>query len=88
MPLIKTKNGCYKFGESGKEYCGKDAKKKALKQGAAIEIQKNKEKASLNEFLELTTAELFDALMNEKISAGERWATIKKFEELKHGRSK
>ena len=47
MPLIKcTKNGIvgYKWGKSGKCYTGKDAKKKALEQGKAIEISKKKTK--------------------------------------------
>ena len=36
MPVKKTKSGGYKWGESGKTYYGKDAKKKAQKQGKAI----------------------------------------------------
>ncbi len=35
MPLINTKPGCWKYGKSGHEYCGKDAKQKAIKQGLA-----------------------------------------------------
>lgn len=42
MPVQKTKKGCYKYGNSGKEYCGKGAKEKAEKQGRAIKAsQKN-----------------------------------------------
>lgn len=37
MPLIKTSDNCYKWGENGHIYCGKDAKKKAIRQGVAIE---------------------------------------------------
>jgi len=43
MPVKKT-NGCYKYGTSGKKYCGKGAKKKATKQGQAIAISKSKRK--------------------------------------------
>ena len=45
MPLkqcnIKGRPG-WKWGDSGKCYTGKDAKKKALKQGVAIELNKDK----------------------------------------------
>lgn len=43
MPLQKVKKGnqtCYRWGNSGKIYCGKDAKKKALRQGRAIHVSK------------------------------------------------
>jgi hypothetical protein len=36
MPLKKIAKG-YKWGNSGKEYTGKNAKEKAIKQGIAIE---------------------------------------------------
>lgn len=36
MPVRKTKGGGYKFGTSGKEYRGKGARTKALKQARAI----------------------------------------------------
>lgn len=41
MPVHKTtgkggRKDCYKWGTSGKTYCGKGAKQKALKQQAAI----------------------------------------------------
>lgn len=42
MPVRKTKGGGYKYGSSGKAYYGKDARKKAVKQGQAIEISKHK----------------------------------------------
>jgi len=45
MPLMRcTNNGVsgWKFGESGKCYTGPDAKKKAAKQGRAIEVNKSK----------------------------------------------
>jgi hypothetical protein len=37
MPVRKI-NGCYKYGSSGKKYCGKDARAKAVRQGRAIEL--------------------------------------------------
>ena len=43
MPVRKI-NGCYKYGFSGKKYCGKDARSKAVKQGRAIELSKRKKK--------------------------------------------
>ena len=42
MPIKKTKSGGYKYGESGKTYYGKGARKKAVKQGQAIAISKKK----------------------------------------------
>ena len=50
MPVKKTnstasgKNSCYKYGKTGKKYCGKGAKAKATKQGQAIAISKSKRK--------------------------------------------
>lgn len=44
MPTRQTKSGCYKWGDSGKEYCGKGAKAKADKQGRAIKARMNKKK--------------------------------------------
>lgn len=38
MPVHKTKSGGYQYGKTGKIYYGKDAKKKATKQGQAIKI--------------------------------------------------
>ncbi len=35
MPTRKVGKGCYKWGKSGKKYCGSGAKKKANKQGRA-----------------------------------------------------
>jgi len=46
MPVKKT-NGCYKYGSSGKKYCGKGAKAKATKQGQAIAISKTKRKGKM-----------------------------------------
>lgn len=40
MPVKQTKNGCYKYGNSGKEYCGKGAKEKAQRQDRAIKRSK------------------------------------------------
>lgn len=36
MPFIKTKSGGIKYGNSGKTYYGKNAKKKAIKQMKAM----------------------------------------------------
>ena len=44
MPIRKTKSGGYKYGTKGKTYYGKNARKKALKQGQAIAISKKKKK--------------------------------------------
>lgn len=44
MPVMKTKSGGYKYGKTGKVYYGKDAKKKAIKQGQAIQISKKRDK--------------------------------------------
>lgn len=43
MPLKRCKNG-WKWGDSGTCYTGKDARRKALKQGQAIELSKLKRK--------------------------------------------
>lgn len=40
MPLQQTSKNCWRWGEKGKVYCGKDAKKKAMKQGYAIDKDK------------------------------------------------
>ena len=39
MPVHRTKSGGYKWGKSGKTYYGKDAKKKAQRQGKAIKAR-------------------------------------------------
>lgn len=44
MPVRKTKSGGYKYGNKGKTYYGKDAKKKAGRQGRAIKASGYKEK--------------------------------------------
>lgn len=88
MPL----NQCTKDGKSGWRwgnqtcYTGPGAKKKAAKQGAAIEIQKHKTKANLSEFLDLSSTELFEILTENDVAVGDKWACIKKFEEMKHGK--
>ena len=46
MPVHKTKSGGYQYGKTGKIYYGKDAKKKATKQGQAIKISQLKAKKS------------------------------------------
>jgi len=43
MPVRKI-NGCYKYGSSGKKYCGKGARAKAVRQGRAIELSKLRRK--------------------------------------------
>jgi hypothetical protein len=35
MPVREVRNGCYRWGSSGKVYCGKGAKAKAERQGRA-----------------------------------------------------
>ena len=46
MPVHKVKGtkDCYQWGNSGKVYCGKEAKKKAEEQGKAIKASGWKEK--------------------------------------------
>ena len=46
MPVKKT-NGCYKYGKTGKKYCGSGAKAKAARQGRAIEASKRRKKQIL-----------------------------------------
>jgi len=36
MPVKKVGKNCYRWGNSGKKYCGKNARLKAEKQGKAI----------------------------------------------------
>ena len=36
MPVRKVNRTCYKYGGKGKKYCGKNARKKAARQGRAI----------------------------------------------------
>lgn len=50
MPVQKCEKGGkkgQKFGSSGKCYTGKEAAKKAKKQGAAIEISKQKKRKKM-----------------------------------------
>ena len=35
MPVRKVGNNCYRWGDSGKKYCGKGARAKAQRQGRA-----------------------------------------------------
>lgn len=44
MPVHKVGKDCYQWGKSGKKYCGKGAKRKAILQGYAIEKSGYKEK--------------------------------------------
>lgn len=46
MPVHKTKSGGYQYGKTGKIYYGKDAKKKATKQGQAIKISQQQNNRS------------------------------------------
>ncbi len=46
MPLQKVKRGdetCWRWGDEGAVYCGKDGKRKALRQGYAIDPKKFRE---------------------------------------------
>ena len=43
MPAKKV-GKCYKYGSSGKKYCGKQAKAKATRQGRAIQASKARRK--------------------------------------------
>ena len=49
MPVhpVKGQPGCYQWGDSGKVYCGKDAKEKAEAQGRAIYASGYKGKAEM-----------------------------------------
>jgi hypothetical protein len=42
MPVHKVGKNCYQYGTSGKKYCGKGARKKAVKQTKAIHVNKKK----------------------------------------------
>ena len=42
MPVHKTKSGGYKYGSKGKTYYGKGARKKATRQGRAIQANKRR----------------------------------------------
>lgn len=42
MPVKKTGKNSYRYGSSGKKYVGKNAKKKAAKQGRAIKSSQSK----------------------------------------------
>ena len=44
MPVHKVGKDCYQWGNTGKVYCGKGAKKKAEAQGRAIRRSGYKEK--------------------------------------------
>ncbi len=44
MPVHKVGKSCYKWGKSGKKYCGKGAKSKADRQGRAIKANQKKRK--------------------------------------------
>lgn len=44
MPVRRTKGGGYKYGSKGKTYYGKGAKKKAARQGRAIQASKRRRK--------------------------------------------
>lgn len=59
MPLQQCENNGWQWGNSGKCYTGPDARKKALKQGAVIEIQKHAkgEDVNFDEINELSVEE-------------------------------
>lgn len=44
MPVRRTKGGGYKYGSKGKTYYGKGARKKAARQGRAIQVNKRRRK--------------------------------------------
>lgn len=82
MPLKKCQsNGVdgYKWGDSGTCYTGKDARKKALKQGAAIEI--NKANIDYSQFKGCSTSEMFDVLTDLDVAVGEKWLILKKLDD-------
>lgn len=45
MPTRKTGKDCYRYGTSGKNYCGKGAKAKADRQGRAIKASQARQKS-------------------------------------------
>lgn len=51
MPVHKIQGG-YQYGQTGKKYYGKDAKKKAEKQALAIRLRGYKEKPTKTKSLE------------------------------------
>lgn len=44
MPVRQVSKNCYQWGNSGKKYCRKDAKKKAERQALAIRLSGYKKK--------------------------------------------
>ena len=48
MPVHKVGKNCYQWGNSGKVYCGKDAKAKAERQGQAVRASGWKERKKKN----------------------------------------
>ena len=44
MPVKQVSKNCYKYGNTGKKYCGTGAKQKAQAQGRAIQANKKKSK--------------------------------------------
>jgi len=48
MPVKSVGGGCYKWGNSGKKYCGKGAKSKASAQGRAAYANGYKGKSNGN----------------------------------------
>lgn len=44
MPTKKVGSNCYKWGNSGKKYCGAGAKAKANRQGRAIKANQSRRK--------------------------------------------
>lgn len=61
MPLQTVKKDgktCYRWGNKGKIYCGKDGKKKAIKQGIVIEGPENFKKIMETEGASLSTEDI------------------------------
>jgi len=44
MPVRKVSKGCYRWGRTGKKYCGPNAKSKAAKQGRAVKASQSRRK--------------------------------------------
>lgn len=72
MPLKQCNNGNksgYKWGDSGHCYTGKDAKKKAIRQGYAIDPEKFKKEMSRKK--NCTKAEWLDILTDPDLTGQE-----------------
>jgi hypothetical protein len=66
MPLKRCGDNGWKYGDSGKCYTGKDAKKKAIRQGVAEQYHGGHKFEGKAIDSSLTPAELDDVLREEK----------------------